>query len=433
MHHVFVGPTLAPTEPVLSAPGVRVRTPIKHGDLFDDAIRRGDTAVIIDGLYHQTPALRHKEVLAAMGRGVRVIGAASIGALRAAELDTHGMLGVGAIYTAYARGEISGDDEVAVGQAPDGDREALTWPVVNLRHVLQLAREAGVLDETRAERLLTALRAVYYPQRTTAAVRTVCHRQEEAEFAGWLTERRQQDPYFGDLKRLDALNAVRTALGVPADAGRKTTCPPPGQVAAGSRPSPVTWDSSYFWAWSNRFARSRADGLELSTWDRVLYQQVFDGCFRERWAGFLDHRSRHPVQGGEGLPLADRLQLATGGALPAHRVFHPALDLRDEVTVAVLLAGETLDDRLAVARYADAFATYRSGRPGSASLSDDVARRVLLQVWGCRAKALDGEASARGLISAAYAVKAVKRLVPGFLAEAPAATETSEEADRGGQ
>ncbi|MBP5873147.1 hypothetical protein F3K24_43140, partial [Streptomyces sp. LBUM 1485] len=50
----------------------------------------GDTAVIIDGLYHQAPALRHKEIIAAMARGVRVIGAASIGALRAAELAPFG-------------------------------------------------------------------------------------------------------------------------------------------------------------------------------------------------------------------------------------------------------------------------------------------------------------------------------------------------------
>lgn len=46
------------------------------------AIRSGDTVVITGGVYHQAPALRHKEILAAMGRCVTVIGAASIGALR---------------------------------------------------------------------------------------------------------------------------------------------------------------------------------------------------------------------------------------------------------------------------------------------------------------------------------------------------------------
>ncbi|TLS44938.1 hypothetical protein FE633_17495 [Streptomyces montanus] len=413
MHHIYVGPTLPSCEPLLSAPGVRVHPPIQHGDLFDAAVRDGDTAVIIDGVYHQAPALRHKEVLAAMGRGVQVIGAASIGALRAAELDDFGMVGVGAVYLAYADGDITGDDEVAVGQLPDGQRQALTWPLVNLRHTLGLARAAGVLDEERAERLLAALRAVYYPQRTTAAVRAVCQGQAEEEFAGWLAEQRAADPYFGDLKRLDALAAVRTALG--------------GRMLTGAPPAPVTWDSGYFWAWSNHFARSTVDGVELSTGARVVYQQVFDEDFRERWADVLAHRSRHPARGGEGLALSERLERACGGALPAHQVFHPALDLRDEATVALLLAGESAEDRVAVARYADALATYRSERSGAA-VSDDVARRLLLQVWRCRERTLGAHASARGLISAAYAIEAVKPLVPGYLAEARETTETGKEA-----
>lgn len=131
-----------------------MRPPVQHGDLLGDTLRSGDTAVLIDGVYHQAPALRLKEILAAMGRGVRVIGAASIGALRAAELAPFGMLGIGHIFTAYVRGEIDGDDEVAVGQAPDGDRQALTWPVVNLRYALQLAVPAGVIDRERAAVLL---------------------------------------------------------------------------------------------------------------------------------------------------------------------------------------------------------------------------------------------------------------------------------------
>lgn len=418
MHHVYVGPTLPRCEPVLSQPGVRLLPPVRHGDLFDPAVRDGDTAVIIDGVYHQAPALRHKEILAAMGRGVRVIGAASIGALRAVELADFGMLGVGAIYDSYARGEITGDDEVAVGQAPDGDRESLTWPLVNLRHALELARAAGIVDVARAEWLLAALRGVYYPQRTTAAVRAVCRRQGETRFAGWLAGQRATDPYFGDLKRLDALAAVRAALG--------------SRGPAGTAPSPLSWDSVYFRGWSNLFARSTVDGKELAVLDRVVYQQVFDQAFRGRWASFLAHRSRHPTHGGQGLPLSERLRRATGGALPAHRVFHPALDLRDAGTVAVLLAGETREDRASVARFAAARAAYRRERPGAAAVCDEVARRVLLQVWRCRPKALDAEASARGLVSAAHAVETVRRLVPGYLDEAREAARTKE-AVRGGR
>ncbi|WP_107426285.1 TfuA-like protein [Streptomyces milbemycinicus] len=417
MIHVFVGPTLPRSEPLLAAPGVRVWPPVRHGDLFDAAIRSGDTAVIIDGVYHQAPALRHKEILAAMGRGVEVIGAASIGALRAAELAPFGMCGVGSVYTAYVRGEIDGDDEVAVGQAPDGDLHPLTWPVVNLRQVLQLAVCAGVLHSERATGLLEELRAVYYPQRTTAAVRAVCRRQGETQFARWLAEQLEEDRHFGDIKRADALAAIRAALN-----GRAPQ--------ANACPSPPTWQTTYFRRWSNTFARDSVDGLELSTEDRLVYQQVFDPEFRRAWTAYLEHRSLHPADGGPGLPLEGRLAQVTSGDLPADRVFHPAVDLRDEQAVALLLAHETEQDRQAVTRYASALAQARRSRPGFqvAAVRDDLTRQLLERIWQCPEHHFDAEASARGLVCGARAVEMAKRLVPGLLEEMNETTERKEAA-----
>ncbi|MFJ9967236.1 TfuA-like protein [Streptomyces avermitilis] len=406
MIHVLVGPTLSASEPVLAAPGVRVLPPARHGDLFDTAIGGGDTVVLVDGVYHQASALRHKEILAVMGRGVGVIGAASIGALRAAELAPYGMLGVGSIYSAYASGEIDGDDEVAVGQAPDREFGALTWPLVNLRHVLRLARSAGILDAARASGLLEALRAVYYPQRTWAAVRAVCRRRDETGFVGWLAEQREQDRHFGDLKRADALAAVTAALDGAAAPDRAVVEPP-------------VWETAYFRRWSNAFASTCVEGLELSTEHRLVYQQVFDPAFRERWSAYLERLSRHPADGGPGLVLAERLAQVTGGDLPADRVFHPTVDLRDERAVALLLDGESPQDRQAVARYADAIARARRSRPGfsAAAVREEVTRELLLRVWRCPEQEFDAEASARGLTSGARAVSAAKSLVPGFVEE----------------
>lgn len=416
MIHVFVGPTLSASEPVLAAPGVRVLPPAGHGALFDAAIRGGDTVVLIDGVYHQAPALRHKEILAVMGRGVGMIGAASIGALRAAELAPYGMVGLGSIYTAYASGEIDGDDEVAVGQAPDGEFDALTWPLVNLRHALELAQSARVLDGDRAAGLLEMLRAVYYPHRTWAAVRAVCRRQGETGFAGWLTGQRERDRHFGDLKRADALTAVRAALDDAAATNRAGVEPP-------------VWKTAYFRRWSNAAARECVDGMVLSTEDRLVYQQVFDPAFRERWAAYLERLSRHPSGGGPGLPLEVRLAQAGGRELPADRVFHPTVDLCDEQTVALLLANESTLDRRAVARYADALACARRSRPGfsTAAIRDEVTRELLLRVWRCPEREFDAEASARGLVCGARAVQAAKQLVPGFLEE----TERTEAAHAG--
>lgn len=173
MIHVFAGPTLPAADPALSGPQFRARLPVRHGDLFDPAIAGGDSIVIIDGLYHHSPALRHKEIIAAMARGVRVIGAASIGARRAAEPAPCGMLGVGEVFRSYASGFLQGDDEVVVGQADDGDPRSVTWPLVNLRHTLRLVAEDGIVTAEQAIDILEALRAVYYPHRSLTAVMTV--------------------------------------------------------------------------------------------------------------------------------------------------------------------------------------------------------------------------------------------------------------------
>jgi hypothetical protein len=405
MIHVFVGPTLSRSEPQLAAPGIRLWPPARHGDLFHATIRDGDTVVLIDGVYHQAPALRHKEILAAMGRGVHVIGAASIGALRAAELAPYGMLGVGTVYAAYRRGDIAADDEVAVGQAPDGNWDALTWPLVNLRSVLRLAQAAGILDSVSAHELLEALHAVYYPQRTTAAVRAVCRWQGESSFARWLTEQIEKDQHFGDVKRADALAAVQTALS-------------DRPLPTGARPARAVWDTTYYRRWSNAWAHEWVDGLHLSTEDRLVYQQVFDPTFQKTWAAYLEHRSLHPAH-GPGLPLTVRLAQAAGNTLPADRVFRPTIDLKDKQTVALLLAGETAQDRQAVAQYAKVLDQTRTTRPGfsTAAVRDSATRQLLLQVWKCPEQYLDAEASARGLVCGAHAVAAAKPLVPGLLDE----------------
>ncbi|MFE6892071.1 TfuA-like protein [Streptomyces sp. NPDC057694] len=408
MIHVYVGPTLPRSTSQLSAPGVQVHPPARHGDLFDDAVQDGDTVVLLDGVFHQAPALRHKEILAAMGRGVRVIGAASIGALRACELDAFGMVGVGSVYAAYVRGQFSGDDEVAVGQAPDRDWAALTWPVVSLSHVLHLAVQANVLEAAHADRLLCALRAVYYPQRTLAAVRAVCARENAGDVARWLDQQRAEEPHFGDIKRADALLALQVAHDPRPPLPTRFQCPP------------GVWETAYYRRWANSFATERVDGTTLFTEDRVLYQQVFDQRFATTWTAYLEHCSRHPAA-GPGRPLSEQLARA-GGDLRADQIFRPVVDLRDATTVTLLLAGETAEDRQSVADYRSVLDARRQQSGVTAeAVSEDLTRRLLLQIWQCPDERLDTEASSRGLVCAAAAVAAARRFVPGGLQETAAA------------
>ena len=89
---VFLGPSLNQQEarPLLDA---EYRPPVKRGDLED--LAGFDTVVIIDGQFGQSLSVTPKEILALIDSGVSVVGASSMGALRAAELDSFGMKGVG--------------------------------------------------------------------------------------------------------------------------------------------------------------------------------------------------------------------------------------------------------------------------------------------------------------------------------------------------
>ncbi|MER8002108.1 TfuA-like protein [Streptomyces sp. NPDC095613] len=390
MIHVFTGPTLSPDDPALSHPRFTARPPIRHGDLFDSRITDSDTVVIIDGLYHHTPAVRHKEIIWALGRGVRVLGAASIGALRAAELAPCGMVGVGEIFHAYASGTIEGDDEVAVGQSTDGDLRSFTWPLVNVRHVLKLGVAEGAIEAGTAADVLSRLGDVYYAHRSLTAISAVSRRCGAEGFGQWLRARLAEDRHFGDLKRTDALQALNLALSLEGTPER-------------ARPR-LEWRTRCFRQWANAFATQTVDGMRLATRHRIAYQQIFDPSFKHVWWDYLT-----AAGGGVELPgLPQPLACA---------VVHPDADLTDQATVNTLLAHETAADRTAVAHYAalneETSHTHRGFFPEA--IKDSVARHLLTTVWHVQPEELEEESWARGFQGSRDAVETAKLFVLGFL------------------
>jgi hypothetical protein len=131
---VFLGPSLsrARAEHILKAD---FRPPAKRGDLYQAAKDGAEIICLIDGVFFQECSVAHKEVIHALELGARVLGASSMGALRASELDVYGMEGVGEIYKAYKRGDLTSDDEVALIFDPL-TFEPLSEPLVNIRHNL---------------------------------------------------------------------------------------------------------------------------------------------------------------------------------------------------------------------------------------------------------------------------------------------------------
>ncbi|MFI5501001.1 TfuA-like protein [Nocardia asteroides] len=415
MIHVFTGPTLSREDSLLKCEGIVARRPIRHGDLFADSIQPGDVVVIIDGVYHQARALRHKEIMYAMARGVAVLGAASIGALRAAELADVGMIGIGVVYEAFRRGLLEDDGEVAVAQADDNSDRALSWPLVTLREALRLAVCEQVLDEAHAADLLVSLRSVFYAQRTTRMVQYQSKQHDAENFFDWLVWHRQQNRFFADVKRSDAVHAVNFAI---AHAGSR-------QSAIGEVPPTGLGDhdfnSAYFRRWSNYFAGESAlqKGPNIRT--RVHYQQIFDPSFRNTWTDVLNYMSTHPADGVSPMSIAQRVQelfqKPVDHYVMAPVLFRPFVDLRSKTLVEKLLVNETEADRQEIRHYLTLNNRAMQARAGFVpeAVSHSTAVDILLLVWSATVETVDDEARARGFRDCNDAVATLKCFVVGFV------------------
>ncbi|HEY5927222.1 MAG TPA: TfuA-like protein [Kofleriaceae bacterium] len=171
---VYIGPTLPADEVRALLPSATVLPPAAVGDILRAARKRGVKRIaLVDGYFERMAAVWHKEILVALERGIAVYGAASMGALRAAELAPFGMIGVGAIYRDFARGMLVADDEVAVAHLPvEHGYRAVSDALVNIRDGLARAVKARVIDRSLHDQLVELARARFYRERSWAQLLT---------------------------------------------------------------------------------------------------------------------------------------------------------------------------------------------------------------------------------------------------------------------
>lgn len=218
---LFAGPTLPDAARLVAGTDISVLPPVAAGDLLRLKVSPGDVVGIVDGYFHQVGAVRHKEILTLLGGGVRVLGAASMGALRAAELDVFGMEGVGGVYADYRDGRLDADDEVTLvhGTAEEGYRP-LSEPLVCIRATLAGAVAEGVCHAADARRLIEVFARRPYHRRGYHALRVA---GREAGLGADTVERirRYCTAHPADPKRDDALlllDALRDARAAPPPA-----------------------------------------------------------------------------------------------------------------------------------------------------------------------------------------------------------------------
>jgi hypothetical protein len=167
---VFLGPSLKLERATTILSAVYL-PPAKSGDLLLACRLRPRIIGLIDGYFGHAPSVWHKEILAALDRGIHVFGASSMGALRAAETDRYGMIGVGEIYQHYAGRELTRDDEVALLHAPESlGYQKVSDSLVDIRATLMLARADGTISEDQHDALLDSATATFFAGRDLAGL-----------------------------------------------------------------------------------------------------------------------------------------------------------------------------------------------------------------------------------------------------------------------
>lgn len=213
---VFLGPTL-PLEQARARLDADYRPPAGRGDVYRAALEQPLAIGIVDGVFRSQPAVWHKEILWALNEGIHVLGGASMGALRAAELAPFGMVGVGRVFEQFRSGALEDDDEVAVTHGPaELGFVALSEAMVNIRPTLQAAAAAGVLDPDQSQALVVQAKALFYADREyprllqqAGAAGIGPHALERLRRwlpQGWVDQKRTDA-----LALLDALQALRQA------------------------------------------------------------------------------------------------------------------------------------------------------------------------------------------------------------------------------
>ncbi len=167
---VFAGPSIHGL-PADFACGLDVRPPAARGDILR-AAGEGRTVIgLIDGYFNSTPSVWHKEILFALQAGCSLFGAASMGALRAAECSAFGMVGVGAIFEDYQAGKRLSDADVAVSHAPaELGYCPLSLALVDVEATLSAALQRHFICESIHDQLLNAATGLHFTRRTWSKV-----------------------------------------------------------------------------------------------------------------------------------------------------------------------------------------------------------------------------------------------------------------------
>lgn len=166
---VYAGLSVSRAQVAAILPEARFAGPVARGDVAADVVARIPVIVIVDGRFFQSLAVAPGELMDALRRGVRLYGCSSMGALRAAELASHGMHGHGKIFE-YIRDQRVFRDDLLGQIFQEEPLRALTVPYVDLHFSLRELERKKSATRRESETILRATAELPFADRSLLGI-----------------------------------------------------------------------------------------------------------------------------------------------------------------------------------------------------------------------------------------------------------------------
>ncbi|MCA9233110.1 MAG: hypothetical protein H6948_13510 [Zoogloeaceae bacterium] len=210
---IFSGPSAN----VLHDPRVVRFPPASAGDLAE-AHRLGIQRIVYaDSLFFDASPT-HREIMEVIGSGVELVGCASAGALRAAELKSFGMRGVGIVCALARTGLLKDDGELGV--LLNDDYSAAGYPLLQVRYYLGYLLHMGLARAELAV-VFAKISSTYFMLRSKEYIEDTIERHLKILDKTSLLP--IGSPIF-DLKGMDLERAVRWVFRLKPSVARVNRC-----------------------------------------------------------------------------------------------------------------------------------------------------------------------------------------------------------------
>jgi TfuA protein len=215
---IFIGPSLNhdKARKIFQAD---YRAPAKKGDLimlltstFSNSVEVPNFTNfvgLVDGLFLQDyPPTPIEVYLLLSNKNFHVVGGASIGALRAVELEKFGMVGIGKIFELFRNGATDADDEVAVTFQQGARGDIQSEAMIDIRFNLFVACRRKIITGRVKRVIAKTAKSIYFPYRNYTHILE----QTRLEFPELSTQLDSFSAYINEnrlsLKEYDAIKVV---------------------------------------------------------------------------------------------------------------------------------------------------------------------------------------------------------------------------------